>query len=514
MMTNPAAAMRMLITYAICIPLAIFIGYLLTNPLDYGTLGFIAFVTAALLSPIFIKWHYPIMVFGLSFPAYFFFLKGNPPCWQVVVMISLGIAIVERTLSSKNHFLKAPAMTWALMFTAAMAVITMQLTGGFGLHALGGNTGGGQKYISLFLGIAIFFALASRGIPPEQRKLYIGLFFLSGAFGFISDMFPFLPAPFNYINLIFPPSSNVLSDEGSFGSGFIMRFGALAVAAVTVIWFLLARYSLRGVLSAAHPFRALLFCGLFVLSLLGGYRSIMINTFLILGILFVMEGLYRTRWLPVILIFILGVGCLVVPFAKNLPYTFQRALSVLPFVEVDSGAQASAEGSSEWRLRIWQAVWPKVPDYLLLGKGYALTALDYESMGRDNPFAASAQVDASMESLAISNDFHSGPLSTIICFGVWGGISILAIILAAVYITYRNYKYGDPELRIVNTLLLAGILHHTIFFLFIYGAFDSDVGYFAKFAGFSVALNWGVRGPKARVPFVQRIKPLSQPLAA
>ena len=31
MMTNPAALLRMLITYAICIPLAIVMGYLLTN---------------------------------------------------------------------------------------------------------------------------------------------------------------------------------------------------------------------------------------------------------------------------------------------------------------------------------------------------------------------------------------------------------------------------------------------------------------------------------------------------
>ena len=39
MITNPAAAIKVLITYAIIIPVAIFVGWLLTNPLDYGTLG-------------------------------------------------------------------------------------------------------------------------------------------------------------------------------------------------------------------------------------------------------------------------------------------------------------------------------------------------------------------------------------------------------------------------------------------------------------------------------------------
>jgi hypothetical protein len=38
-MTNPANAIKMLITYAVVIPLAIMVGYLLTDPLDYGSMG-------------------------------------------------------------------------------------------------------------------------------------------------------------------------------------------------------------------------------------------------------------------------------------------------------------------------------------------------------------------------------------------------------------------------------------------------------------------------------------------
>ena len=45
------------------------------------------------------------------------------------------------------------------------------------------ETGGGKKYIVLFLGIASFFALISRKIPKEHRNLYLGLYFLSGIAG-------------------------------------------------------------------------------------------------------------------------------------------------------------------------------------------------------------------------------------------------------------------------------------------------------------------------------------------
>src|SRR6185312_8555639 len=55
-MTNPTQAIRMLVTYAICIPLAIFMGYLMTeignNP-DYSNMFMVAVVLAVLVSPIF-----------------------------------------------------------------------------------------------------------------------------------------------------------------------------------------------------------------------------------------------------------------------------------------------------------------------------------------------------------------------------------------------------------------------------------------------------------------------------
>jgi hypothetical protein len=181
------------------------------------------------------------------------------------------------------------------------------------------------------------------------------------------------------------------------------------------------------------------------------------------------------------------------------------------------GVRMDAEGSKEWRLNIWRAILPQVPGYLLLGKGYAITRDDYESIGQNNPFALSALVDASQESLAISSDFHSGPLSTIICFGLWGCLSILAIMGAGFYVLYRNYKYGDPALRPVNMLLLAMHLQHIISFLAVFGAYDNDVGFFAKIVGFSVALNWGICKPKPRpqpaaVPASQP-RPLPAPAA-
>ncbi len=514
-MTNPAATIKVLITYAIIIPVAMIAGYVLTdaaNSPTYSSLGFLGAIIALLFAPIFIKWHYPIMVFGLGCPAYVFFLKGSPPLWQVVTILSLGIAIVERTLNSDRRFIRVPSMTWPLLFTVAMAFGTAKLTGGIGLHTLSGEGGGGKKYIELFLGVAMYFALVSRPIPKAQRNLYIALFFLAGLLAVLGDLAALLPYPLDYINLVFPASAQVGDQAGNgtvqFGVTRLAMFGGFAGGLAN---FMLVKFGMRGIFSGGrHWWRAPFFLAMLALTLLGGFRITVIAYAGLCGQLFFLEGLHRTRLL---MVFVLGGAlgaALLVPLAHTLPYTFQRALSFLP-LDVDPAARMDAEGSAEWRYRIWRDTWPQVPQYLLLGKGYALRAEDFEMIGYGQ-FAngLAANLDASQEGLAVSGDYHNGPLSTLMPFGIWGAISFIGVSLAALRVTYRNYKYGDPELKTVNTFLLAFNIQHLFGFFFVIGAFSGDIGGFAKMAGFSVALNWGVCGPARQPVTAVQPKPLPQ----
>ena len=502
MSTNPAAAVRMLVIYSICIPLAGLVGWLLTDSgnMDYGTLGFFALIAALLVSPLIIRYHYPLMVFGLGAPIYCFFLKGSPPIWQVVTLLSLGIAIVDRTLNSEKRFISVPLMTWPLLFTLAVTYGTAELTGGIGLHTLGGNIGGGKKYLSLFIGIAMYFALTSRMIPKNQRGLYTKLFFLAGIPTFVGDLFPFLPSPFNYINLLIPPTDVAVTGDISLGT---TRLGAFAGTASVIANYMLARYGLRGILTISRPIRLMTFLFMLALTMLGGFRTVVISYLSICLMLFYLEGLYRTQMSLVLVMGVLIGGTLAVPFADRLPATFQRALSFLP-LNLDPQVVSEAEGSRKWREDIWRDVWPKVPQYLLLGKGYGLTEEDFSMMGTGT-FAsgAAAQLDNSLNPLAISGDYHNGPLSTLMPFGVWGGIAYLWVSLTVLYVLYRNYRYGDADLKTVNAFILVSCLQRFLGFFVIFGSYSDDIGTFAKFVGLSVALNWGIR----RAPTQARVTP-------
>ncbi len=515
MMNNPAAAMRMLMTYAVCIPLAIFVGYLLTNPLDYGSLGFLGFVLMVMFSPPLIKFHYEIMLFALGSPIVLFFIVMRPPMGQAMVLVSLTIAIVERTLSRRRRFVNVPSMTWPMFFILAVVILTMELTGGMGFHSFGSSGGGGRKYIVLFVSILTYFAITSRPFPPENRNFYIALYFLAGLPSFIGDIGPYLPSPLNYVNLLIPPSLDasaihVLGDVQT----TISRFGAVSTTMGVLTSFMLVKWGLRGIFMGNRLWRTVAFIACALLSLVGGYRSTAVGLLLIIGVMFFMEGLHRTRLLGVFLFGFIFMGALLVPLSNKLPMNVQRSLTFLP-LNWSAEAIIQAEGSSEWRLRIWRDLWPKVPQYLLLGKGYAMSAEDYQSIG-EGVFAGgyAAAMDASQEALAISADYHNGPLSALIPFGIWGAIGFLWMMFAGLRVLYRNHKYSEPELRTVNAFFMGTYIVQILTFFFIFGAFQDDVGKFARVIGISIALNGGLLGPKVNPVVIPRIKPQRIPVTA
>ena len=86
-------------------------------------------------------------------------------------------------------------------------------------------------------------------------------------------------------------------------------------------------------------------------------------------------------------------------------------------------------------------------------------------------------------------NYHNGPLSILIPFGIYGAIAFVWFLVAGLRVLHRNWKLGDPALRTVNALLLAAFAARVVFFFFIFGSLHSDMVVFAGLLGLSVALN-------------------------
>ena len=143
------------------------------------------------------------------------------------------------------------------------------------------------------------------------------------------------------------------------------------------------------------------------------------------------------------------------------------------------------------RLQIWRTVLPTVPQYLLLGKGYAINPSELAAVSQSDPLGGSVGSEGAM----LAGDYHNGPLSLIIPLGIFGVIGFLWFLAASFNVLLKNFRYGDPELRQVNIYILCNFIVHVIGFFVIFGSFYNDLVSFTGMIGLSVSINGGVRAP-------------------
>ena len=506
-MTNALAIIRSLIIYGLCLPLAIYLGYVVANPMSRMNLVVVVTVAALPLIPVLLKWHHLLLIVSWNMSMVLFFVQGSPYLWMAMTAISLLLTILPQVLKRDVVFASVPSITWSLLLLAFVILLTAKLTGGIGIRSFGGASYGGKRYIQLFCAIAGYFAITAYRIPKERALLYTALYFLGTLSLIIGSLGPWMPGSLHFLFALFPIEnmaalSGAVSTEG-------MRLGGVTFASVGVLCFILARHGMKGLFSISErwrflpvqfkgglginqPWRILSFLAIAAVGLAGGYRSVPIMFIMVFFGLFFFEKLYRTNLAPIILIVGVLLTTISLPFIQKMPLTIQRSLSFLP-IEVDPRAQDAAQDSTDWRLRIWDEVIPTIPQYLIVGKGYGISVQeaemnaifsDYKSGGGDDGSAAIA-----------ASDFHNGPLSLIIPLGIFGVIGFLWFLFASIKTLINNYRFGEPENRQVNTFLLAYFLTKTIFFLAVFGSFQNDLAVFVGLIALSVAINGGARQP-------------------
>jgi hypothetical protein len=288
----------------------------------------------------------------------------------------------------------------------------------------------------------------------------------------------------------------------------------LATAGSAIYLLMLCRFGIQELFSWRKIYRLMLFLAFLFIALLGGFRSTLILFLMTFCILFYLEGLMRSALMPFFLVLAIAGGAILVPFADKLPFTIQRSLSFLP-IPVDPIVKANAESSTEWRLQMWKHVLPEVPSYLVLGKGYTFTAKDL-ALTR-----LAGATDSGAEGAELVGDYHNGPLSVLIPFGVPGALVFLWFLAASLKVLRRNYLFGDPAFRRVNTFLLAHFMAKVIFFFAVFGGLYSDLASFTGLLALSVAINGGMASKPVPVAqptlVVNRLKlqpPVSKPAVA
>lgn len=491
------ALSRKLIVFGLVLPLAVIIGFTLATPQEAKTFLLMAAVTGLLLLPVMLKWYHPLLIFSWNAWVNVYFLPGRPQLWMLLSVMAFGIAVLNGALDRKKGFFHVPAVTWPLVLFLTVVLFTAQATGGVGVRALGAQTFGGKGYFSILFAVMGYFALSSQMLPVGSAKNYLSAYFLSGLTGVFSNLAYTLGPAFYFLFYLFPVEfamNQALADFDMFVG--MRRFTGVATAGAALYFFMMVRYGIRGIFDLRHWWRLPCFAGIVFISLLGGFRSLLLGYIVHFAVQFYFERLVRTRLCLFLVAGGLVVGASVFPFVDKLPLSVQRCMAFVPGLKVSAVARLDAEASTRWRVEMWELVIHEIPRYLIVGKGYALDPrqlyLANQAMrlglARDN------------ENALVSGSYHNGPLSVIIPFGLFGSIAFAWFLAAGIWVLYRNYRYGDPEMQLINTFLLAYFLGRTVVFFTIFGAVDSELYRFTGVLGLSVSLNRGVRKAQPELP--------------
>jgi len=492
---------RILTVYAIAIPLALLLGrasllYGLSDP-DLASFAIISLVLFVLALPFLLHSYLPILLFCWNATLVAAFLPGRPAFWLVMAFASFLLLVVQRGMNPKMRFLSVPSITWPLALLALVVIVTAAARGGIGLRALGSSVSNGKKYVGLLAAIAGYFVLSCQEIPRRRALLYASLFFVGGTTPAMSDLIYVAGSKFYWMyNLFSSQQAGALAGSESLTSLGIFRVEGVAWASVAFCCFMLVRYGIKGILDMRRPWRLLILLAVFVVGLFGGYRG----RFFIIGMFFLvqffLEGLWRTWLMPVILGMAMLAAGVVFAFSNRLPEAVQRSVSFLPGVKVEPAVAEDAAYSVQWREDMWRDLVPQIPAYFWLGKGYGFTENDLFLATQ----MAQSYLAPSYEPFILAGEYHSGPLSLILPFGIFGTLAFVWFLIAGWRVVWRNYRNGDPDLILINTFLLTFYTVRAVFFFSIFGALETDLAFFAGTVGLSVALNGGVRRRGAASP--------------
>jgi O-antigen ligase len=482
----PAAfsASRTQVIIGLCVPLAVLVGFLVAEPMRLGSMFLGALVAILLTFPLLVRWHHPLLIFSLNSAFYLGFLPGGAAPWLPLALFGFVLFLLNRSLHAPLNLRRMDSVGFALLILLAVILATMFMTGGFAMRLFGGNSYGGRRYIFLMATVMAYFVIASRRIEERRALFYWGLFCLSGLTALLSNLILMAGGALDPMYYVISPQSAAaqFAAEATIEQN-VSRVSGFSDAANALLLFALGVWGMRGILDLTRPYRLPLVLAVLGMGMQAGFRSFFISIVMVYTASFLIEGLHRSRHALTALGLALVAGVGLVVSAPHLPPSIQRAISFLP-VDVDPFVRQDAAGSTAWRLEMWRNLLPQVKEHLLFGKGYGFNPRDLEM----------AKLKSDSEWAGVTSDFHNGPLSILIPFGLPGFAAFGWFVFVCIRVLRRNLKCGDPRLRTLNTAILAIFLTRTFFFLFLVGDLSGDLLQMVFLVGLSVSLN-GAFGP-------------------
>ena len=394
---------------------------------------------------------------GGEFPI----LRAHFTPFQILMVMGLLKFLVEDVILHRRR-LKKPSRFDLLMIAGFMAVIMIHAVHDrFGMRFLGSTIWGGRHYVNVFVGLAAFFVIQSVPMKPGLWAKFPYVVLAIASFDlFIAIITTLVPGLIYVIYPFYSAVSTASLQEVLGGDADVTgRIGAFGNFGFLLITLVLATISLRALFHPTNFFRLLTAAGGSLGVLLSGYRSAVLNTFLVLitaGIRDLRAGVFLL--LPAfaaVLFLFSAVNSEVV----KLPKQVQRALAFLPG-NWDADMANDAAASNDFRIQIW-SLWadqyfPKQP---ILGRGFG-----FQSEWTKTSIYYGKTTD--YRQMVETGNIHNGLLASVDTFGLLGTlfftIWVISLLVRALRVPLERQGGDHLALRFVALYLSVYILSYWI----------------------------------------------------
>lgn len=353
-----------------------------------------------------------------------------PMSWllMLLMLVALTLNLFVNNRDNKNSAVKGSNYLKLFLFI----IILLMIVRGTGLRLLGSETWGGTPYLILLTSIG-FYCLGANTIRINEKQIK---YIVYG--GVICGL---LGAGFLFAG------PRTIYTEYQMSSG---------VARLSWLWpFILALFPLVFIINK-RLIRVLIFLLCLSLVLLTGFRS----RFVMLLMIALGYGFFKSQTKIFYLMKILFIGIflwiLIIFISPSLPPTMQRAVSFVPFTQIDYRVIMNAAHSVDWRVEIWDFALQDLSRYWLVGRGVAFNVLEaIQSLGLAVGSGDSFQAYH-------THTYHSGPITLLIDFGIPGLLIFLGFTIFLIKIIYRIATDVAKE----STLASKYILYLSVSFFF------------------------------------------------
>lgn len=355
---------------------------------------------------------------------------------------------------------------WIVFFL--IIILTTIIVRGIGFEFFGGGKSGGMFYIKVISISLLALFLFITNTTTKYWKYFFAAYCLSSLLPVFSDLIFLFYGKETWINYLIQGSTTIEQNFDLIGEGSnIFRIQSAAPAAEMLFFFTLVNYPFINYKSLQLSFtykNVLLLAVVIILAGVSGHRLSFVYIFLY-TLFFVYYAGNKHFLQFVFRIFLLAVmvAAVIIYFYNDLSPAFQRSFSFLPFINNDDVVLRDATASTNFRFILWGLSILQLPQYLLIGKGFAFTNYDISYSDYAGTLAKFLDIGV----------LHNGLLGLLYNLGIAGLISGMAIFFKSI----RRFgkKIKDMDLANWNNRYFIFLKVHLVVSVMGYILFYGDV---------------------------------------